>query len=318
MPRAFDTLPDFFVLGVAKSGTTSLHHYLRQHPELFLPYEKELHFFDADLKDVPIDLDSYLGYFSDAGDRHTGDATPSYFRHVDAAGPRMRNLYGDAPPRFLLLLRDPVERAYSHYLHNVSEGRESLSFEDALDAEVANPAAKQAEWKAYFTDGVYVDTLEQWFALFSREQFHILRSAELAQAPDKALTTIFRGLGVAPDADIDVDARLNQTGERQSRTLGRLLSLVPGPLRSWGHRWLPPSIRLPLEQFVRRRSTGDASDRPTLPPETEHALRTRYAPHVRHLSELTDQDFSGWLPTSETTDPPSPKGFSAPAHDYDE
>lgn len=317
MPRPFDALPDFFVLGVAKGGTTSLHHYLRQHPELFLPYEKELHFFDADRKDISLDLDTYLGYFSGAGNRPTGDATPSYFRHVNEAGPRMRDLYGDAPPRFLLLLRDPVERAYSHYLHNVSEGREPLSFEDALDAEADNPAAKQADWKAYFTDGVYADTLEKWFALFPRERFHLLRSAELAQAPAEALPKIFRFLGVPPDVDIDVNVRLNQTGERQSRTIGRLLSLVPDPLRSWGRRWLPSSIRLPVEQFIRRRSTGDASDRPTLNPETERALRTRYAPHVRRLSALTGQDFSAWLPSSKPADPSSHEIPSATPPDHD-
>jgi len=299
MPRASDSLPDFFVLGVAKGGTTSLHHYLRQHPALFLPYEKELHFFDAEAKGLLPDLDQYLGYFSDAGDRCTGDATPSYFRNVKTAAPRMQNLYGDPPPRFLLVLRDPVERAYSHYLHNVSEGREPLSFKAALAAEQNKPEKKRDAWKAYFTDGAYADTLEEWFALFPRERFCILRSEELARTPDAALREIFRFLAVDPHVEIDTDTRLNQTGEQQSRFLGALLSFFPDRLRSGLHRWIPDSVRLPIEQFIRRRSTGDASDRPTLDPETERALRARYAPHIRHLSEMIDRDLSAWLPSSD-------------------
>ena len=303
MTRASDALPDFFVLGVAKGGTTSLHHYLRQHPALFLPYEKELHFFDAEEERFSSGLDSYLQYFSDAEDRLTGDATPSYFRNVEEAADRMQRLYGEAPPRFLLLLRDPVERAYSHYLHNVSEGREPLSFEEALEAEQADPASKREAWKGYFADGVYADPLEQWFARVSRDRFLILRSEALAHAPDASLQEIFRFLGVDPTVEVDTDAYLNQTGEEQSRALGKLLSVFPSRLRSATRRWIPESIRLPVEQFIRRRSIGDASDRPTLDPALERALRIRFAPHVRRLADLLDRDFSAWLPSSDAPTP---------------
>lgn len=305
MPRASDALPDFFVLGVAKGGTTSLHHYLRQHPGLFLPYVKELHFFDADEERFSSDLDSYLQYFSDAGDRLTGEATPSYFRNGAVAAKRMRHLYDDVPPRFLLLFRDPVERAYSHYLHNVSEGREPLSFEEALEAERAAPAAKREAWKAYFGDGNYADTLATWFEVFSPERFLILLSDELRQAPNATLRNVFDFLGVAPDVEVDTNAQLNRTGEQQSRFLGTLLGHVPDELRSWARRWTPETIRLSIEQFVRRRSTGDASDRPSPDPALERDLRARYAPHVRRLEDMIDRDLSAWLPPTERprTDP---------------
>lgn len=305
MPRVSDALPDFFVLGVAKGGTTSLHHYLRQHPDLFLPYVKELHFFDADEERFSSDLDQYLGYFSDAGACHTGEATPSYFRHVEVAAERMRELYGEAPPRFLLLLRDPVERAYSHYLHNVSEGREPLSFEAALQAEQTDPAAKRRAWKAYFADGVYADTLAKWFEAFPREQFLILLSADLEQTPDVTLQKILQFLGVDPDVAVDTKAHLNRTGEQQSRVLGTLLSHVPDGIRSLARRWTPEPLRLGVEQFIRRRSTGSAADRPTLAPTLECQLRHRYAPHVRRLAALIDRDLSAWLPSPETRDIPS-------------
>lgn len=312
MSRVSDALPDFFVLGVAKGGTTSLHYYLRQHPALFLPYVKELHFFDADEERFSSDLDRYLQYFSDAGSRLAGEATPSYFRNAEVAAERMRRLYGDAPPRFLLLLRDPVERAYSHYLHNVSEGRESLSFEEALQAEQDDPVSKRRAWKAYFTDGVYADTLATWFEAFPRDRFLILLSDDLEQNPDVALRKIFQFLGVDPDVEVDTETSLNRTGERQSRLLGTLLSALPSSLPSLARRWLPERIRLGMEQFVRRRSTGAASDRPALDASLERQLRERYTPHVRRLADLIDRDLSAWLPARD--DASRPKTRPPEAH----
>ncbi len=294
MTRDADVLPDFFVLGVAKSGTTSLHDYLRQHPSLFLPYVKELHVFDAEEDSFSSELDRYRQYFAEAGDRRAGDATPSYFRHVDPVADRMRSLYGGRLPFFLLVLRDPVERAYSHYLHNVSEGREPLSFADALAAERADPNAKQRAWKGYFADGVYVDTLSQWFARFPRERFLILRSARLAQRTDATLRRIFRFLEVDPNVDIDTNRWLNRTGERQSRVLGTLLSVLPSGTSSLLGKWMPEPLRLCVEQFIRRRSTGTSSDRPTLDAALERRLRRRYVPHIRRLEDLLDRDLSAW------------------------
>lgn len=294
-----DSLPDFFVLGVAKAGTTSFHHYLRQHPSLYLPYVKELHFFDAPDGPPEADLDRYVEQFADAGPRLSGEATASYFRHVDPVASRMRRLYAGAPPRFLLLLRDPVRRAYSHYLHNVSEGREAASFSEALEAERADPDQKHEEWKAYFGDGVYADTLARWFDLFPRERFLVLLSAELEEKPDAVLERTFRFLGVDPAVEVETGKRLNRTGERQSRALGRLLSRLPFSAPAAIRRCLPRAFRLRLDQFVRRRSTGSPSDRPSLDADREDRLRRRYAPHVRRLSRMIDRDLSGWLPRDE-------------------
>lgn len=296
MSREPDGLPDFFVLGVAKAGTTSLHHYLRQHPSLYLPYEKELHFFDADEEKFSTGLDRYLRHFPEAGERLSGEATASYFRRVDVVARRMRRLYGDSPPRFIVLLRDPVERAYSHYLHNVSEGRESASFRAALGAERDAPDERRRAWKGYFSDGVYVDTLERWFGSFPRSRFLVALSRELRERREATTRRIFRFLGVHPDADVDTDPCLNRTGERQSRLLGALLSRLPSWLPAAGRQWVPETLRLRVEQLVRRRSTGSASDRPSLAPTLERRLRERYAPHVRRLEDVIGRDLSDWLP----------------------
>jgi len=289
-------LPDFFLLGAAKSGTTSLHHYLRQHPDLHLPDVKELDFFDAPASRFEAELDWYLEYFRDADDALTGEATPLYFGRPDLVPERMSRLYGPIPPRFLLLLRDPVHRAYSHYLHKVSQGTEPLSFGEALEAERARPEQKRHEWKSYFQDGCYANVLSAWLDHFPSELFLILLSRDLKQRPQVALRSVFCFLDVDTEVDIDTSARLNRTNEQQSRGLGRLLSVLPSWLPLLARRWTPEALRLRVEQLVRSGARGAEADRPTLPPQMERRLRTRYEPHVRRLAQMIGRDLSDWLP----------------------
>ncbi|MFB6278194.1 MAG: sulfotransferase [Salinibacter sp.] len=290
-----EKLPDFFLLGAAKSGTTSLHHYLRQHPALYLPEVKELDFFDAPEEQFEANLDWYLRYFQAADGQVAGEATPLYFRRPGLVPGRMRSLYGDTAPRFILLLRDPVDRAYSHYLHKVSQGTEPLSFDEALAAERERPEQKRRAWKSYYQDGLYAERLEAWYEHFSSEQFLILLSADLWQRPQATLRRIFRFLGVDPETKIDTSSRLNRTDERRSRILGTLLSMLP----LWGlsllRSWTPESLRLRLEQLVRRWATS-GRDRPDIDPQIRRRLRKSYEPHVRRLADLIDRDLEDWLP----------------------
>lgn len=294
-PPLEGNLPDFFLLGAAKSGTTSLHHYLRQHPALHLPEVKELDFFDAPEEQFEANLDWYLQYFRGAGEQVTGEATPLYFRRSGLVPGRMRRLYGNMAPRFLLLLRDPVDRAYSHYLHKVSQGTEPLSFEEALEAERERPKQKQRAWKSYFRDGLYAERLEEWYDHFPPEQFLVQLSSDLRQRPQATLRSIFRFLEVDPETKIDTSSRLNRTAERQSRTLGTLLSILPPWLPLYLRSWTPESLRLRVEQLVRRRAISDR-DPPKLDPQMRRQLRSAYEPHVRRLAHLIGWDLSNWLP----------------------
>lgn len=289
-------LPDFFLLGAAKTGTTSFHHYLRQHPALYLPEVKELDFFHAPPERFKSRLDWYLRYFRGADEPLTGEATPLYFRRPDIVPERMRRLYGASPPSFLLLLRDPTRRAYSHYLHKVSQGVEPLSFEEALEAEQKYPKRKRKEWKSYFQDGLYANRLHAWFEYIPPERFHVLLSRDLRHRPQVALRSTFRFLGVDPSPKIDTSQRLNRTSVRQSHRLGTLLSILPKWLPSFARWWTPESIRFWIEQRVRRRATGSDRDRPSLSSELERQLRMRYEPHVRRLANMIDRDLSDWLP----------------------
>ena len=123
-------LPDFLVIGAQKAGTTALYAYLRWHPGITGPSWKEVSFFDRHWWRGEF---WYRGQFPlRSGQRLVGEASPSYLFHP-LAPERVRSLVPEA--KLIALVRDPVDRAYSHYQHEVALGREPLSFEDALAAE---------------------------------------------------------------------------------------------------------------------------------------------------------------------------------------
>jgi hypothetical protein len=181
-------LPDFLILGAQKAGTTALYAYLRWHPRITGPSWKEVSYFD---RHYARGVRWYRGHFPlRPRGRTVGEASPGYLFHPLAPW-RVRETVPDA--KLIVLVRDPVDRALSHYHHEVALGREPLSFEDALDAEeerTRGEAERMAREPGYFSHawwdhtyvarGRYAEQLERWLELFPREQLLVLASEELA------------------------------------------------------------------------------------------------------------------------------------------
>jgi hypothetical protein len=201
-------LPDFLVIGAQKAGTTALYAYLRWHPEIGGPFWKEVSFFDRHWARGEA---WYRGQFPlRRHGRLAGEASPSYVFHP-LAPDRVASLVPDV--KLIVLLREPGERAYSHYQHEVALGREPLSFEDALEAEderlrgeverlSADPKAFSFAWwnHTYASRGLYADQLELWFELFPREQVLALTTDELGARPAETYATVLSFLGASPHA----------------------------------------------------------------------------------------------------------------------
>lgn len=191
-------LPDFLVLGAQKAGTTALYAYLRWHPAITGPSWKEVSFFDRHWWRGE---SWYRGQFPlRSGGRLVGEASPSYLFHP-LAPERVHALVPEA--RLVALVRNPVDRAYSHYQHEVSLGREPLSFEAALAAEeqrtrgeverlVADPRAFSPAWwdHTYVARGLYAEQLERWLAVFPAEQLLTIRSEDLGDQPEATYSEI--------------------------------------------------------------------------------------------------------------------------------
>ena len=211
-PRA---LPDAVILGAQKSGTSSLHYYLVQHPQVIAPLRKEVHYFDVGYRHSEA---WYRAHFGRRGEPGLNlDSSPYYLFHP-AVPARLHSLLPEA--RFIVLLRDPVRRAYSHYWHERDKDRETLDFEAAIAAEPARLGDAEAalangrigrsaahQHFSYLARGRYAEQLERWFARFPREQFLVLRFEDLAREPLVVLNRTLGFLGLPAAQSVRSDAR---------------------------------------------------------------------------------------------------------------
>ena len=196
-------LPDFLILGAQKAGTTALYAYLRWHPQITGPSFKEVSFFD---RHYARGERWYRAHMPVRRSGIVGEASPSYLFHPSAPERVARMLPG---ARLIALLRNPVDRAFSHYQHEVALGREELSFEDALAREdermvgevermLRDPAYFSYAWwnYTYAARGRYAEQLERWFGSFPSEQLLVLLTDELAADTGATYERVLEFLGV--------------------------------------------------------------------------------------------------------------------------
>jgi hypothetical protein len=208
-------LPDFLIIGAQRCGTTSLYRYLCSHPWIAPATKKETHYFDlhydrADRwyrRHFPTWLYKRYCQYLLKQDIITGEATPMYLFHP-LSPHRIAGLLPDI--KLIVLLRNPIDRAYSNYWHEVRRGNETLSFDEAIDHEPDRVQGEReriilhhgrcyapAFWQhSYLARGIYNDQLRVWHKLYPREQFLILRSEDFYAAPAKTLDKVFDFLGL--------------------------------------------------------------------------------------------------------------------------
>jgi hypothetical protein len=174
--------PNFYIVGAPKCGTSSVWAYLRGHPDVFFPQLKEPHFFTTSTQS----LETYQALYREAkGYKAVGDASTSYLWRVNASA-RIREICPQA--RILILLRDPVERAYSHYDMAVRTGKESLPLAEAVkrdDSEIVAP-------------GMYYEHVLRYFQTFGREQVAVHLMEDLRKDTAGVMAAICCHIGVDP------------------------------------------------------------------------------------------------------------------------
>lgn len=191
--------PDFIIIGTQRGGTTSLYQYLAAHPDIGRAYRKEVHFFD---RYFDKGMAWYLAHFPLRGEVPVvGEASPYYLFHPDVPA---RIAAALPETRFIILLRNPVDRAFSQYHMKVERGLETLPFAEAIEREPERLAGSEdpldPAWRhhSYLARGVYVDQIERWFARFPRDRFLILKSEEFYREPVRLLHETQTYLGVRP------------------------------------------------------------------------------------------------------------------------
>ena len=208
--------PDFFIVGVQKGGTTSLYNYLAQHPCVLAASKKEIHYFSdnydkgaSGYKDYFPTIFKQLHTFLTCKNKViTGEATPFYLLHPHAPS-RIKREFPKA--KIIMMLRNPIDRAYSHYRYHVKLGEETLTFEEAIAAE---PERLQGEYEkmiedekynsityktySYMKRGVYADQVARWLDLFPKEQILTIKSEEFFADPATSYSQVQTFLGL-PD-----------------------------------------------------------------------------------------------------------------------
>jgi hypothetical protein len=232
-------LPDFLILGAQKAGTTALYAYLRWHPDITGPAFKEVSYFDRHYAQGER---WYRAHLPLRPQRIVGEASPSYLFHP-LAPERVAELLPGA--RLIALLRNPVERAFSHYQHEVALGREPLSFEEAIEREDermrgelerlrSEPSYFSYPWwnYTYLARGRYAEQLERWYAFFPREQLLVLLTDELSADTAGTYRRALDFVGAAP-RELDSYPRIfdRDYGEMSASTRTRLEAEFDEPNR---------------------------------------------------------------------------------------
>lgn len=183
--------PDFLGIGAQKAGTTWLYENLRSHPDLFLPEDKELHYFDWNYNNL---LWSYTKHFRAAGDRTKGEITPGYsILPVE----RIRDIHAFRPDlKLIFLMRNPIERAWSQARMNLVRFTDR-AFEDVPDAEFYDHFEDPRSVKR----GDYLQILSNWTTVFPENQIHIDFFERVAEDPRGLLRDVFRFLDVRTDIE---------------------------------------------------------------------------------------------------------------------
>ncbi len=289
---------DFFVIGAARSGTTSLYNYLNQHPELFLPKIKELNHFSKVTSNQPQDykkpkkgveyhtkivnsFEVYKKVFKDAEkEQKKGDISPSYLWGTETA----ERIYKHNPEaKIIVTLRNPIQRAFSHYLMNVSVGYDTQpNFDEALKATKENVwggGNLYLEWSRYY------EALKSYFDLFPREQIKILVFEEWTSNKKQTLEGVFKFLGVNEAQEIDFSDRHNRkVGYKNIKALNFLRNNV---IRSMVDSVLPQRMKEALKDSIFQKHELEAS----LNKELEIKLRDQFQEEVKQLETLTGIPF---------------------------
>lgn len=252
------SLPRLIIPGAMKAGTTSLFAYLEGHPQLAPSHEKEVHYFDMNFHRGP-------GWYARRFPRPQGHASAAaplpfesspYYLFEPRVPARIRELVPDV--KLVILLRDPVDRAFSHYHNNRRLGRENLSFEDAIDAEEERLAGEEARLHSdphavslvhkrysYLRRGLYAEQLLRWRSCFPADQLLVVDAGRLFADPQGVLAEVLAFIGV--------------------------------------DRWEPPTFAA--------RNEGRHGE--AMQAATRSRLESFYEPHERRLADLI-----GWCPSA--------------------
>jgi hypothetical protein len=295
------TLPNFLIIGAAKSGTTALYTYLKQHPEIFMSTPKELRYFSnfsTPPEGIPhhhavSSLEEYTAYFDAVTDEKAyGESSPMYL-YTAGTAERIKTVIPDV--KLLAILRNPIDRAYSAYTHALRDWIETAeTFEEALEKE---PERIEAGWGMlwhYAHAGLYYEQLSRYYNVFDPDQIRVFLHDDLVKDVESLLTEIFLFLDVDPNFKPDTSSRPNVSGFPKNKFLHELMKKVfinDNPIKRISRALFPETLRQKVMLSLRNPNL----EKRQMPKVIRQQLQEFFAEDIQNLGRLINRDLSHWL-----------------------
>ena len=297
------TMPNFLIIGTAKAGTTSLYRYLGQHPEIYMSPHKEPRFFVYDGEEMdplhPIhtktitDLKSYQQLFEGVTcEKAIGEASPAYL--VEPRAPeRIYHYIPDA--KIIAILRNPADRAYSHFLHLVKHNHETChDFRLALQKIDEHHIGTWFPRRDYLLFGFYYENIKRYYEKFNKKQIKIFLFEDLKSDSQSLLKRIFKFLEVDLNFIPETSIHYSVSGIPKSRALHRLFS-GSNRVKSTIKPFLRPFVSKTLQNHIEYWTITKNLQKPILSKELRSYLINIYREDILNLQELIKRDLSEWL-----------------------
>jgi hypothetical protein len=299
------TMPNFLIIGAAKSGTTALYRYLAQHPEIYTSPIKEPDFFAYEGENpkfylpseslyryhrlIITDIENYLTLFRDVSDETAIGEASTIYLYSPRASERIQHYIPDA--KLIAILRNPVERAYSQFLHGLRDGHEPLTdFAQVLEEEAKRIESNWSPFYHYRQQGFYYTLLKRYFDRFDYDQIRVYLYDDWKADNLNILRDVFHFLNVDDTFVPDVSQRHNVSGVSRVEILHRFLNR-PNPIKAFLKPLLPQGLHLRITPWLRNANLR----RPDMPPQVRKQLIEVYREDILKLESLIGRNLAGWL-----------------------
>ena len=284
-------LPNFFIVGAAKAGTTTLHYVLQQHPEIYLPWKQKETFYFSGIKKTDFSgpgsfygngiiehWEEYVKLFEDAEEKKAvGEVCVAYL-YFPGTAERIYEKISQA--KIIIMLRNPVDRAFSNYMHHVRDGIEPLSFEEALERE--EERKKLGYWWGfrYVEVGFYYQQVKKYIDVFGKEKVRVYIFEEFVKEPLTTIKDILEFLEV-DSTFVPVIDHYNVSGRPRLKMLQKLIN-SSHPMKHAVATLIPKRHRHRVKNFVMRANLVKEE----MLPSTRKMLQEIYREDVMRLESL--------------------------------
>ena len=292
--------PDFFIVGAPKCGTTAMYYYLKQHPDIFFPEKKELHYFGNDIRSPWFikDINSYLSMFASAeNEKRIGEASVWYLYSKRAAA----EIKAFCPfARIIIMLRNPVDMLYSQHSQFLYNGNEDIiDFEKALEAEEDRKQGLRIPNNANFIKGLfyretakYNEEVLRYLDIFKRKNVHIVIFDDFKTDTAKVYKKTLHFLDVSADFQPSFQV-INPNKRIRNRGIHNALYKSPQLVRLLSKTLMPRFVRQSLWKILYHLNVQYAP-RPPMDLKLRRHLQAQFEQEIKRLEKLIDRDLSHW------------------------